>query len=213
MSTPSPTQADNLRRVEPVSIVTSNDPSSVWGFKHWLFEIKLALTNLNLLAVISREIQRPTPDHPNYQMWLVWSQSIGHWLVCNVTERNSAIILSMHHGIQFADEMFHYIELLQSIEEAMAKRAEFNTLWSMTRDQFHNLHDYISAWSAQAMFCAQFEPAFCWYTATKMILGEIKEELPKLHNFIDRQLQTGIATRDQFRTHLTMICGALKQRN
>ncbi|CAI7606634.1 unnamed protein product [Penicillium palitans] len=194
MSTPTPTQADNLRRVELVSIVTRNDPCSVWGFKHWLFEVKLALTNLNLLAVISREIQRPTPDHPNYQT-------------------NSAIILSTHRGIQFADEMFQYIEFLQSIEEAMAKRAEFNTLWSMTRDQFHNLHDYISAWSAQAMFCAQFEPAFCWYAATKMILGEIKEELPNLQNFIDRQLQTGIASRDQFRTHLTIICGALKQRN
>lgn len=70
MSTPIPTQADNLPPFDAIEIVTRNDASSVWGFKHRLREIQVILTNLNLLAIISRDLQRPTRDHPHYQNWL-----------------------------------------------------------------------------------------------------------------------------------------------
>ncbi|CAI7676683.1 unnamed protein product [Penicillium discolor] len=166
MSTPTPTQADNLPPFDIITIVTRNDASSVWGFKHWMHEIQLILTNLNLLAIISRDIPRPTRQHPQYQTWLQWSQSIGH---CK--------------------------------------------LWAMTRDQFDSLHGYISAWGAHAKFCAQLDHTFNWYTATKVILGEIKEELPHLHNMIDRQIRTGDASSEQFQGHLTGILNALKERN
>ncbi|KAF4768965.1 hypothetical protein HAV15_008453 [Penicillium sp. str.  len=213
MSTPTPTQADNLPPFDIITIVTRNDASSVWGFKHWMHEIQLILTNLNLLAIISRDIPRPTRQHPQYQTWLQWSQSIGHWLVCNVTERNSSIIVSMHRGLQLADEMWHYIGCLQWIEEEITRRAEFSKLWAMTRDQFDSLHGYISAWGAHAKFCAKLDHTFNWYTATKVILGEIKEELPHLHNMIDRQIRTGDASGEQFQGHLTGILNALKERN
>ncbi|KAJ5969294.1 hypothetical protein N7501_005542 [Penicillium viridicatum] len=49
------------------SNVARNEPSSVWGFKHWLLDVQIALANLNLLAVISHGIQRPTPEHPHYE--------------------------------------------------------------------------------------------------------------------------------------------------
>ena len=139
MSTPIPTQADNLPPFDAIEIVTRNDASSVWGFKHWLREIQVILTNLNLLAIISRDLQRPTRDHPHYQNWLLWSNAIGHWLVCNVTERNSSIIVSMHRGLQLADEMWYYIECLQWTEEHSTRRAEFGKLWGMKRDQFDTL--------------------------------------------------------------------------
>ncbi|CAI7611104.1 unnamed protein product [Penicillium viridicatum] len=47
--------------------VARNEPSSVWGFKHWLLDVQIALANLNLLAVISHGIQRPTPEHLHYE--------------------------------------------------------------------------------------------------------------------------------------------------
>lgn len=212
MFTPTPTQADDLPPFQPTGIATRNDPSSVWGFKLWLCEVQLALANLNLFAVINHGIQRPTPDHLHYENWLKWSRFISHWLLCNVGERNAAMIQSTYPGLQFADEMFYYIGCLQLTEEDAIRRTEFNKLWSMTRHQFDTLHDYISTWGAHAMFCAQFDPNFNWYAATKMILGEIKEEMPNLYNFIDHQIRTGDTSCEQFHGHLTGILDALKKR-
>ncbi|KAJ5412826.1 hypothetical protein N7465_005131 [Penicillium sp. CMV-2018d] len=58
---------DWLQKRITESNVARNEPSSVWGFKHWLLDVQIALANLNLLAVISHGIQRPTPEHLHYE--------------------------------------------------------------------------------------------------------------------------------------------------
>ena len=212
MFTPTPTQADDLPPFQPIEIATRNEPSSVWGFKHWLIEVQLALANINLLAVICHGIQRPTSEHPNYENWLQWSRFIGDWLLCNVAERHATILQSFQPQLQLADEFYYHIGSMQFTEEDTIRRAEHDRLWSMTRDKFDTLHGYLSAWGAQAMFYAQFDPGFNWFAATKMILGHVKEEMPDLHSFIDHQIRTGDTSCQQFHGHLTGILDALKKR-
>ncbi|CAI7654485.1 unnamed protein product [Penicillium viridicatum] len=197
MFTPTPTQADDLPPFQPIEIATRNEPSSVWGFKHWLIEVQLALANLNVFAVICHGIQRPTLDHPNYDNWLQWQ---------------ATILQSFQPHLLLADDIYYRIGSIQFTEEDTMRRAEYSRLWFITRDRFNTLHGYLSAWGAQAIFYAQFDPAFNWFAATQMILGHIKEEMPDLHSLIDHQIRTGGTSCQQFQGHLTGILGALKKR-
>ncbi|KAJ9488849.1 hypothetical protein VN97_g4451 [Penicillium thymicola] len=190
MLTPTPTQADKLPPFQPIKIPTLNDPTTIWGFKHWLREVQLALTNLSLLGVISQEIERPARNHLHYENWLKWSRFVGQWLLSNVGKSNAAIVRSIYPDLQFADEVYYRIGRLQLAEEEITREEQLRHLCAMTPYQFDSLYGYLSAWGAHAMVCAQFDPKFNWFAATKMILREVQAELPDLCNFIHYQVRT-----------------------
>lgn len=212
MFIPTPTQADQLPPFQPINIPTLNDPNTVWGLKHWLREVQLALTNLSLLGVISKEIELPARNHLYYENWLKWSRFVGQWLLSSVGDTTAGIVLSMHPDLQFAHQVYNSIRQLQLTEETNTTVGQFRHLFAMAPCQFDSLYGYLSAWGAQAMVCAQFDRKFNWFAATHMILRDVQEEVPELCIIIHYELRTQDTSCEQFRGHLAAILDALEKR-
>ncbi|KAJ5371973.1 Amino acid/polyamine transporter I [Penicillium concentricum] len=140
---PPRTQADNLPSFREIAIPNVDGLSELSDLQSWITHIQLILGNLNLLAIISHHLPRPTPDHINYESWLKWSQLVRNWLMLNVEEGFSTFLRSIRPHLELADETYLMITDLLLHEEEDIESMEFIKLWSMRRDQFDDIVDHI----------------------------------------------------------------------
>lgn len=197
-STPTRTQADDLPPFEEITIPNIKKLSKIWDFKYWQTDVQLALGSLNLLAVVSQYLPKPTVGHIYYANWLKWSRLVTKWLVLNVEEEYAAIIQSIRPRLELADETYLAITKSQSTDENNMWSKEFTKLWSLRRHQFHSIGTYVTAWHAQVLICDQLNPGVSWYAATKLMLDDLKEEMPDLYHYINRQIDSASMAYKEF---------------
>ncbi|OQE36740.1 hypothetical protein PENCOP_c011G05804 [Penicillium coprophilum] len=188
LSDPASTQTDDLPPFQEITITNVNRLSEISDLQSWTAQIQLLLANVNLLALISPHFPYPIPAHPNYDSWLKWSQLVSKWLTHNVKEEFSTFLRSIRPHLKLADETYQMIIDLLSPDEENIETNEFIKLWSMRRRQFESIGTYVNTWRAQVNICEQLELGISGYAATKLMLHELREEMPDVCRFINNQI-------------------------
>ncbi|KAJ5153945.1 Amino acid/polyamine transporter I [Penicillium coprophilum] len=187
-SNPVPTQADDLPPFREITIANVNRLSENSDLQPWTAQIQLTLANLDLLAVISHSLPKPTPTHLNYERWLKWSQLVSKWLILNVEAEFADFLRSIRPRLELADKTYLMIVELLRPDEREIKTEELIKLWSMRRHHFDSIATYVGAWRAQVIICQELELGISWYAAIELMLHELEEEMPNLCDLIDYQI-------------------------
>ncbi|KAJ5780801.1 Amino acid/polyamine transporter I [Penicillium paradoxum] len=183
------TQADSLPGFKNITIPNVKKLQQISHLRYWQNVIMVALDCRGLGPLISKALARPTPDHSRYEDWNKWSILVGKWLVKNLDDQFAVPLKAIHPDLAFADETYTAITTMDfsNGEDQMSK--ELMKLWTMRRSQYSTIGSYVDAWREQVVTCFKLNLGLSWYAATKLMLMELKDEIPVLCNFINYQIR------------------------
>lgn len=196
-------QADNLPEFKQITITNVKKLGQISHIRYWQNVVGVALNCRGLGSLISTTLPRPTTSHSRYENWYKWSILVSKWLIKNVEEHFATPLQAVRPELVFADKTYITITTMNFAHEENYISHELTKLWNMRREQYHAIGAYVEAWRDQVILCNELNLGLSWYAGTKLMLGELKDEVPVICNFINHQIQdcegnASLMDQDQF---------------